>query len=169
VFFSLAGFYIVKNAIQMDRATGVGPVLAATPVRNVEYVLGKWLANTALLSAMVLVIVIGAAGMQIVRGEDRHVQPLVLAAPFLIVTLPSLALASAAAVLFEAVPFLAGGFGNLVFFFAWIGFFAGAAVISRATRRPGSLGVHTLLSEMLRACMRAFPICARTPTTTASA
>src|SRR5437899_2657286 len=34
LFFSFAGFYIVKNAIAGDRETRVGEVLAATPISN---------------------------------------------------------------------------------------------------------------------------------------
>src|SRR5262245_48103672 len=29
-FLGLVGFYLIKNAIEMDRTTGVGPILAAT-------------------------------------------------------------------------------------------------------------------------------------------
>ena len=34
-FVSLVGFYIVKNAIDRDRQTGVGQILAATPLSKI--------------------------------------------------------------------------------------------------------------------------------------
>src|ERR1043165_2991691 len=37
MFLSLAGFYLVKNAISRDRATGVGEILAATRVGKLTY------------------------------------------------------------------------------------------------------------------------------------
>src|SRR5262245_27604207 len=52
-FLSLAGFYLVKNAVERDRQTGVGPVLAATPLASTVYLLGKWLSNFAVLATMV--------------------------------------------------------------------------------------------------------------------
>ena len=36
-FVSLAGFYIVKNAVELDRQTGVGQILAATRVSTRGY------------------------------------------------------------------------------------------------------------------------------------
>ncbi len=41
VFVSLAGFYVVKNAVERDRRTGVGQILATTPMSKVLYTLGK--------------------------------------------------------------------------------------------------------------------------------
>jgi len=37
VWLSLAGFHVVKNAIALDAETGVGQVLAATPLRRALY------------------------------------------------------------------------------------------------------------------------------------
>src|SRR5262249_44635027 len=54
-FVSLIGFYIVKNAVERDRSTRVGQILAATPLAKLEYVLGKFLSNFAVLSTIVLV------------------------------------------------------------------------------------------------------------------
>lgn len=157
VFFSLIGFYLVKNAVQLDRATGTGPVLATTPTSKAEYLLGKWLANSALLTAMIGVIAIGAAGMQLVRAEDPHLHPLVLLAPFAFVTVPALLLVSAVAVLFEAVPFLAGGFGNVLYFFVWIAGLVGSDPRPEVIPAWDPLGVRTLTAEMIRAGMAAFP------------
>src|SRR6185436_2557349 len=42
-FFGLAGFYLVKDAIERDRRTRVGPILAATGLSKPAYTLSKWL------------------------------------------------------------------------------------------------------------------------------
>jgi len=52
-FVSLVGFYIVKNAIDRDRQTGVGQILATTPLSKSSYLLGKFLSNFAVLASMV--------------------------------------------------------------------------------------------------------------------
>ncbi len=45
IFVSLVGFYIVRNAVDRDRQTGVGQILSATPLTKSSYFLGKFLSN----------------------------------------------------------------------------------------------------------------------------
>ena len=118
-FVSLVGFYIVKNAVDRDRQTGVGQILAATPLSKVSYALGKFLSNFAVLSVMVLVLAIAAVAMQFFAAEDPHLDTVALLLPFLLIALPAMALTAAVAVLFETLPVLNGGVGNVVWFFAW--------------------------------------------------
>ena len=118
-FLSLAGFYIVKNAVDRDRQTGVGQILATTRLSKPLYTLGKALSNLAVLGAMLAVLFVAAIVIQLLAGEDRHIDLLQIALPFLLLALPMMALVAAAAVLFETVPGLRGGFGNVVWFFAW--------------------------------------------------
>jgi hypothetical protein len=117
VFVSLAGFYVVKNALERDRRTGVGQILATTPMSKVLYTLGKTLSNLAVLLAMVAVLAVMAIVAQFVAGEDTHIRLWPLLAPFLVFCVPIMALVAAFAVLFETIPFLKGGFGNVVWFF----------------------------------------------------
>ncbi|HYU34871.1 MAG TPA: hypothetical protein VEW48_22195, partial [Thermoanaerobaculia bacterium] len=118
-FLSLAGFYIVKSSVERDRQTGVGQILATTPMSRPLYTLGKTLSNLAVLGSMLAVLGISAIAIQLVAGEDRRVDLLQIALPFLLLSLPMLALVAAAAVLFETVPGLRRGFGNVVWFFVW--------------------------------------------------
>ena len=121
VFVSLAGFYVVKNALERDRRTGVGQILATTPMSKALYTLGKTLSNLAVLLAMVAVLAVMAIVAQFVAGEDTHIQVWPLLAPFLVFCVPAMALVAAFAVLFETIPFLKGGFGNVVWFFLFVG------------------------------------------------
>jgi hypothetical protein len=118
-FVSLVGFYIVKNAVDRDRQTGVGQILAATPLSKVSYTLGKFLSNFAVLAVMVLVLAIAAVAMQFFAAEDPHLDTVALLLPFLIIALPAMALTAAVAISFETLPILNGGVGNVVWFFAW--------------------------------------------------
>jgi len=57
--------------------------------------------------------------MQWVRGEETAVRLLPVIAPIWLMGLPVMGIVAALAVLFESIPFLSGGFGNIVYFFLW--------------------------------------------------
>ncbi len=118
-FLSLAGFYVVKNAVDRDRQTGVGQILATTRLSKPLYTLGKALSNLAVLGGMIAVLFVASIVVQLAAGEDRRIDLVQLLLPFLLLALPMLALVAAMAVLFETLPGLRGGFGNVVWFFSW--------------------------------------------------
>lgn len=118
----LFAFYAVKNSIGRDRQTRVGQIIATTPVGRFGYLLGKWLSNLAVLSILLLVLSLMAVVMQLWRGEVTTIQPIPLLAPLWLLGLPVMALVAALALLFEATPLLAGGVGNLLYFFGWLFF-----------------------------------------------
>src|SRR5579884_2140491 len=92
---SLVGFYVVKNTIERDQQTGVGQIIATTPLSKPLYTLGKMLSNFAVLAAMVEVTVIVAAGIQFMRAEDTRLDLWGLLSPFLFLTLPAVAMVAA--------------------------------------------------------------------------
>ena len=53
---SMIGFYIVKGSVDGDRRTGVGQILAATPLSKPAYTVGKFLSNFGVLTAMVVLL-----------------------------------------------------------------------------------------------------------------
>jgi hypothetical protein len=118
-FVSLAGFYIVKNTIERDRHTRVGQILASTPISKFMYVIGKGVSNFSVLAVMAGILAFWGFIFQLWRGEDRHIEIIKLFGPCLLITLPTLAVVAALAVLFETIPLLRGGFGDIVYFFAW--------------------------------------------------
>lgn len=159
-FLSLAGFYLVKNAIDRDIRTGVGQILAATSVSKPLYTVGKALSNFAVLTVLVAIMGLAAAGMQFIRGEDLTFHPGPLIAPLIYVSLPLMAVVGSLAIIFEAIPFLRGGLGNVVYFFLW------GAALSSSAARPGVtshsgfndlFGVGVLVPSITAACEAAFP------------
>jgi ABC-type transport system involved in multi-copper enzyme maturation permease subunit len=116
----LVGFYLVKNAVERDRQTGVGEIIATTPISKPVYVLGKWLSNLAVLALILGIMTAMAVVMQLVRAEDTTVRLGALVSTIWLMALPVLAIAAALAVLFECTPFLRGGAGNIIFFFLWL-------------------------------------------------
>jgi len=127
-FITLAGFYMVKNTIQRDQQTRVGLVLATTPMSRSLYTLGKALSNFAVLAAMVAVLAVAAVILQLVRAEGGGLEPRKLLAPFIWVALPAMAMTAALAVLFETLPVLRGGAGNVIYFFAWSAYVGASGV-----------------------------------------
>lgn len=154
-FVSLVGFYIVKNAIDRDRQTGVGQILAATPLSKTSYLLGKFLSNFAILASMVFVLAVWALLMQFFVGEDPHRDFVALLLPFLLVALPTMALTAALAVLFETLPLLRGGVGNVIWFFVF-SMGIGLPEIS-GHRWLDPMGLMTVGNSMMAAARAAIP------------
>ena len=155
VFLPLVGFYIVKNTIQRDRETRVGRILAATPMSRAFYTLSKALSNFAVLASMVVVLAIAALILQWTHpgnGATRYTDLLV---PLFVFPLTSLAITAALAVLFETLPGLRGGLGNVLYFFLWI-FLLSLSVGSLVHNKPLSTfsylhdytGITTISGDM---------------------
>ena len=156
IFVGLVGYYVIKNAVDRDRRTGVGQILAASPITRLEYVLGKAISNLAVLASIALAMAVSAGVTQVVRGEDAQIELGKLLAPYLILTLPSLTMIAALAVAFECTPGLRGGAGNVAYFFVWILGLAASGVGLQSTGRD-FLGFGLLLPSMLAAVKDAFP------------
>jgi len=112
------GFYLVKNAVARDYETGVGQIIATTPLSRPLYMLGKWISNMIVLDGMVVILMLAAIVMQLLQREDPHIHLWALSAPFIFVALPFMALVAAMAVLFESIRWLRGSGGNVVYFFS---------------------------------------------------
>jgi len=117
----LFGFFLVRNAVERDRASGVGQIFATTPASRVVYVLGKWCSNMAVLALILGVLTVMAAIMQLLRGEDPVVRLWALVRPIWLMGLPALAITAALAVLWECLPFLQGTLGSAAAVCLWLG------------------------------------------------
>ncbi len=142
---SLIGFYVVKNSIQRDSDTRVGRILAATPMRKDAYTIAKTLSNFSVLGCMILILMLAALAMQWTHGESGGISLWQLWSPFLFLAMPSMALTASLAVLFETLPVLRTGVGNVLYFFLWTALLAmggtgtwddaaGLRLLSRSTR-----------------------------------
>lgn len=159
-FLSFAGFYLVKNAIDRDIQTRVGQILATTTLSKPLYTVGKTISNFAVLAVMVAVMGVAAVIMQFVRGEDPTLHLGQLVMPLIFISLPVMLVVAALAILFEAIPWLRGGFGNVVYFFVWIS--ALSAPLARVDKGVhGSyndlFGTGALVPSITAACEAAFP------------
>ena len=164
-FLGLFGFYLVADCIERDIRTGVGQIIATTPVRRATYLIGKWISNFAVLSVLELIMAAAAAIMVLLKGKAA-LDLGALLMPFLAVALPYMALTAALAVAFETVPWLRGALGNAVYFFLWLFLImavlvggmllamlndsmgAGASVNSSNTNTGGMIGLPILKDPM---------------------
>ena len=103
------GFYLVKGSLARDRETGVGQIMATTPLTRPLYTLGKWLSNFTVLFLTVAILALVGLALQLFAGESDQFDFTAFFAPFLFVALPMLALTAALAVTFECVEFTQGG------------------------------------------------------------
>jgi hypothetical protein len=153
-FLSLIGFYIVKNTIQRDEETRVGRILATTPMTKGFYTVAKMISNFAVLAAMVAVMAGAAVLMQFLKAEDLHVHFWALLSPFVIFALPAVAFTGALAVLFETLPVLRGGVGNVIYFFVWTALIAApvgslqGGHVSQATYFTDFTGIVSVMGQM---------------------
>ena len=120
VLLSLIAFYVVKNGLDRDYRTGVGRLVAATPVRTWRYLLGKWLSNLAVLSLLLVVLSVMGLVMQQVRGEATAIDVAALVTPIWLMGFPVMSVVASVALFFEAVPVLRSGAGNVAYFFLWV-------------------------------------------------
>jgi hypothetical protein len=159
-FLGIFGFYLVKGSVARDRETGVGQIMAATPMTRPLYMVGKWASNFAVLMAMVTVLAIAGIGIQFLAGENIQLDLFAMFAPHIFITMPLMALVAAAALLFESIDRLKGGFGNVIYFIITIILFPGLDDLSKTNRvlEPFELvGSAILRRSMTAAASAAFP------------
>jgi len=159
-FLGIFGFYLVKGSIARDRETGVGQIMAATPMTKPVYLIGKWLSNLALLMALVGILALTGIGFQYIAGENARLDLLAMFAPFIIITFPLLAFTSAVALMFESVSFLKGGMGNVLYFIAAVIIFPGLDDLSKVSPFLDGFeptGSAIFRRSMMAAAAAAFP------------
>lgn len=124
VFITMVGFYVVKNALESDRKSGVGEILCATRLGSLRYLLSKWISNALVLSSVLALLVVVSAVMQVVSAETADVDVVALLSPMVMLGIPAACVVAALAVVFETIPVFRGGFGNVFYFFFWSAGFA---------------------------------------------
>jgi ABC-type transport system involved in multi-copper enzyme maturation permease subunit len=151
------GFYLVKGSVARDRETGVGQILATTPLTRPLYTFGKWVSNFAVLLAMVIVVALTSIPIQLLAGEDTRINLMAIIEPFLFIAWLLMALVAALAVLFESIPFLQGGFGNLAYFFLFIMSLPVSMSLTKSSPAYEPLGMGLPMQSMGTAAREQFP------------
>ena len=119
IFVPLIGFYLVAGSVRRDRQSGVGAILAATPLTKAQYLAGKFLAHAAYLA--VTVGLAAAAGLVAwIRFGSGAFAPMAFIVPVVLFGLPVVAITASLAVLFDVTPVLRSRGGLVLWFFAFM-------------------------------------------------
>ncbi|MFJ7249155.1 hypothetical protein ACIQWA_31635 [Kitasatospora sp. NPDC098652] len=144
VWLSLAGFGIARGGIGRDELSGVGRLLAATPLSRAGYLAGKFVSNLLLFGSMLLALAGTALAVQLIKGDSGQVDAVRLLLPYVLITLPLLAAVAGCAVLFDTVPWLRGGLGAAVWSAVWLVMVLGA----QAGGGPDVLGMRRISASI---------------------
>jgi len=156
-FLGLFGFYLVSDCIKRDIRTGVGQIIATTPVSRAAYLIGKWISNFVVLLVLELILA-AAAVIMVLLQSDTALDLEALLMPFLSIALPNMALTAALAVVFETVPRLRGAVGNAVYFFLWIFSFTFLALVGKVLPFfQDPIGYNVFSASLTAGASAAFP------------
>ncbi len=136
-FLGLIGYYLISNALRRDVLTRTGVVIAATPVSNRDYILGKLGGTVAFLLAVVVGCMVNVMVMQTIRGE-APISVATYLSVYAAMTVPTIIIVCGFALLFETIPDLSGRFGDILYFFVWTTLLAVPAIMGMSAR--GSAG-----------------------------
>lgn len=143
MFMPLFGFYLFKSAIALDRKTKVDMLLKSSPLKNRHYIFGKWLSNVSLILTLVLLMNIVAVLKQFYLGESYQFDLMALLGNQVFLSLPLLLMTASLALLFESLPILRGGIGNMIYVFLWVSM--------PSVSMEGESGARTIVDKMASA------------------
>ena len=119
IFLALAGFYLVAGSVKRDRRSGVGAILAATPLSKSAYLGGKLAANFAYLLALDVVGLL-AGLLALARWGSGPFSLSAFAGPYFLMTIPAIAAVASLAVFFDVTPVLRSRGGLVLWFFVFL-------------------------------------------------
>jgi len=150
MFLPIICFYLIKNAIELDRKSMTSELIAATPISKQKFIFAKWCVNVFILISIVLVMLLSSILIQLYYGESYYIDLWALAWPQLIFVLPLLLAIASIAIMFESIKWLRGGAGNIVYFFLWVG--------SIVQTVESVSGVGALLNQLETEIAQRFPL-----------
>lgn len=153
IYLSLLGFYLVNNALQRDRDTGVGQIIAASPISRTAFLSAKLLSNFFVLFLMTLVMVLMTILMFFLRAETRELELWQLVSPLFILTVPAVFIVAALAVIFEVLFTNKRNLINILYFFLWYLLL----IIPMFLKSPDVLGTFTPLQEIKSYMYKSYP------------
>ncbi len=118
--FSLIGFFLVRGRIAEDLRSGIGSVIGASQVGNMQFIFARWLGGVAYLLALSLAFLATVLVCHLMRGEGP-IELGVYLLTYAMLLLPMILFAVSCAILFDSFAFLMGKLGDVLYFFVWIG------------------------------------------------
>lgn len=123
VLLPVTGFFCLRNALSMDRKTGIADLVDTSPVGRVTYVFGKYLSNLLILFCILLVVSLTSFCMTIMRFSGMEISAVHCFSYFLCM-IPGIFLCAALALMSEAVPLFQSRIGvwmaGVVYFMVYV-------------------------------------------------
>lgn len=116
----LFGYPLISGSIQRDRTTNVAELVATAPLSNGSYLVGKWASNLALLAVVTALLFGATAGSFLLQGTGPF-NLVAIGTPFVLLTLPTMAVVAAAGICFETLRPLRGTAGTALYFLLALG------------------------------------------------
>jgi len=147
---TLFGFYLVRGALARDRLARTASLVAASPVRSVTYLLGKWASGTLFLLLLAGSMALSLAVLFVLQGNGfPDLVPLLT--PFLLFVVPTAAAVTAVALTFECLPGLGGTVGGILYFFGAVTAVVAPVLGSTPVDLLGMGAIHDSMSQALLA------------------
>lgn len=118
--FSLPAFWMVRGLIDRDVRRGTWDLLSSSGVPLQPLLLARWASNTVYLCGLWAAVVLTSLPLLLIRSEAPGAQWWGLGTAFLTLTVPTLALVSAAATAGESLKRLRGGLGSALWVGLWL-------------------------------------------------
>lgn len=146
VFLSITGFYLVNSGIKKDMDTGVGMIIATTPVSNFSYLLSKAWSNFMVLLSITGLIFLMSIAVFLFRAEGYPFEILKFIMPFVLITMPAIFFISSLAVVAEVFLYRYTVLVNVAYFCLFIPLM----LASQPTLNPvfDVLGIKTITMGM---------------------
>ncbi|MBY0573166.1 MAG: hypothetical protein K2P84_05760, partial [Undibacterium sp.] len=135
-------FYLVRGRVVEDLRSGIGSVIASTPVSNSLFLMSRWLGGVIYVMTLVFSAMLATIVLQALRGEGP-IQVWVYLHTYLAVFFPTAVFVVSMATLFDSVPVLMGKFGDLLYFIIWT--FAVGLIAKAVELSAGQISAWALL------------------------
>jgi len=117
VFLAMIGFYLVNSGIKKDADTGVGEIVATTPISNFNYLLAKAFSNFLVLLSITGCVFIMSITLFFIRSAGYPFALAEFILPYLFITLPTIGFVAALAVAGEVFLYRYTILMNIAYFF----------------------------------------------------
>ena len=98
VFLAMTGFYLVNSGIKKDVDTGVGEIVATTPISNLRYLLAKTWSNFLVLLSITGCVFAMSIALFFIRAGGYPFETRQFILPYLVITVPTIFFVAALAV-----------------------------------------------------------------------
>lgn len=101
IFLSFFGYFLICSSIESDRNNRLGEIISASRIKNYQYLMAKGFANFLVLSLIALIVVFVNYIQLLYFNKFTDLNLWIFIKPFIIVTLPTIALISGLAIILE--------------------------------------------------------------------